>query len=129
MNMSAIEFFALHQASQSTHFPVKDQPKSGWPCVVVSAGAAGRKAAGTVALIQAELARWGVASAQGCSAEVLTGINPRTTGKVELDADGVYLTASVDGQLTEAFMDIDPCSAPEEIAMWFVEHLWQLHSA
>lgn len=113
-------------------FPDYDMPKQGWPCVVVVDHQAHGHRTPATALVLEALTRWGMASidgtASGTSRQLPVAdwqlINASRHGVVELSSLGVKLVAFVDGVRQHAFMDIDPSSAPDEVAMWFVEHLW-----
>ena len=133
MNQVSAPFVRAENHGAGLKFPNFDMPNQGWPCVVVVDHQARGQRTATAALVQEALTRWGMASIDGIGrsnqSPAVTNIdlpliNARRHGVVELSSQGVKLVALIDGTQQHAFMDIDPSSAPDEVAMWFVEHLW-----
>lgn len=133
MTQLSVSTFRTENQGGAPKFPDYDMPKQGWPCVLVVDQLAQGQRTPAAVLVEEALARWGMASISGCAdANVASEmhraghatINASRKGVVELSKGGVKLAAIVDGVQQQAFMDIDPSSAPDEVAMWFVEHLW-----
>lgn len=121
--------------------PEADCPAGGWPLVFLASLDSEAVSPSVKHILSSELVRWGLAVAwvdlksdlsdlgsKVCEFRQIAmsscPLNTSKFGIAFLTSDGVHLTARDVDSSAVAFMEVRVDGAPEEVAIWMMEHLW-----